>query len=177
MVAMTVISFVLFDPFVWFDSTKHVYTLIWNMTHHYTEYFVHKMTFWTVFESSLLMGVSMVVAVVFMVSKKKLLSPFPKGFIVWLFSITLLLYGIFLTASHQVPRYLQPLTLIWEVLLPLYIFTLIAKMQFSFVHTDEQQQKTRSILSLGVIIALLLSNISSLLIVYHNFFGILTSLF
>lgn len=115
---------VLFDPFLWFMPIQHIKDLWFKITYHYEEFKPTKISFYSLQDISALSFFSIFLAMTFVFLKKKLKSPLPYRFIyIYLFT-TIVLYTIFLTSNYQAERYFLPLVTIWQIFLPLFIFTI-----------------------------------------------------
>jgi hypothetical protein len=53
---------------------------------------------------------------------------FPPSLFAAVLSMTTVLYAVLLSAKFQAQRYFVPILLVWEILLPFYIFSLAEKM-------------------------------------------------
>lgn len=123
------ISFVIFDPFMWFMPIQHLKDLIFKVTYHYSEFAPDHLKFFTILSISATSFISIFLAIFFFFSKKKE-EPvvLPQRFLLILIVMTTFLYGIFLSSRIQAERYFLPIIFIWETFFPLLMFTLINKM-------------------------------------------------
>jgi len=126
---ITNISFVLFDPFMWYMPFQHLKDLIFKIVFHYEYFDTIKMSLSQVLNISALLLVSVFFAVVFLFLKEKIKSPLPTRFIYILLAVTVALYIVFLTAQCQNSRYFLPLINIWQMLLPLFLFSLTSNLK------------------------------------------------
>jgi hypothetical protein len=132
-------SFVLFDPFMWFMPIQHMGDLLFEMLYHYQYFTPTRLGFFYVLAISSFTFVSMFFSIMFMLMKKIDISKsrearplLPNRFSYVLLITTVVLYIIFLTARCQAPRYFLPLISIWQMLLPLFIFSLTANLKPAF---------------------------------------------
>lgn len=119
------VSFCVLDPFMWYMPIQHIKGLIDKVTLHYAHFQPYSLPLGTVVEISLLAGISMMFSIVFMSWKSKLSLPVSKRFIIGLIVLTIGLYCIFLTAHFQAIRYFVPIIFMWELLLPVFLFSLV----------------------------------------------------
>jgi len=133
------ISFVIFDPYMWYMPIKHIKDLIFKITFHYAEITTQHMSLWAILSISIFAFISIGFLLMILFSKGKIKSPIPLNFSFMLLVMTVVLYIIFLTARIQAPRYFQPIISIWEVFLPLFIFPFLPKI-FVF-YNEEKKQK------------------------------------
>jgi hypothetical protein len=124
------ISFAFFDPFMWFMPIKHMGDLIFKVIYHY-EYFPinNKMSLLSILNISAFLITSVFFSTIFLLLKEKIKSPIPQRLIYILLIATTVIYTIFLTSQYQSSRYFLPLISIWEVFLPLFIFSLTSKLR------------------------------------------------
>lgn len=115
--------FILFDPFMWFMPIQHIKDLLFKITYHYEEFKPTKISFYSLQDISALSFFSIILAMMLVFLKKKILSPVPHRFIYTYLITTILLYAIFLTSNYQAERYFLPLVTIWQIFLPLFVFT------------------------------------------------------
>ena len=160
LVGGTFLSFVAFDPFMWFMPVQHIKDLIFKIVYHYAEFAQNHMTFVSVLGISFLAFISIFLSIQFLLFRKKLASPLPPMFVCGLWMMTVALYIIFLTSRIQTPRYFLPIIFIWETFLPLFIFTLIEKIQLTFLKTLSSQEKGRTILKIFIVALLYLYHLS-----------------
>ena len=76
--------------------------------------------------------------------------------------MTSALYDVFLTANSQAERYFMPLIFIWQVFLPLFIFTFINHISFDFLKTKEMQEKARLFSKIFIVVILIIYPLLSL---------------
>jgi hypothetical protein len=116
--------FIILDPFMWFMPIGHIKDLWFKITYHYEEFTPTKLGWLRVFNISTFAGISFLLSLIFVSEKNKLKSPIPIRFIYIFILTTLALYVVFLTSRYQAERYFLPLILIWQILLPIFVFTL-----------------------------------------------------
>jgi len=145
------IAFSIFDPFMWFMPFQHIKDLIHKITYHYSDFPVTHLYFITILSISALSFISIFISLQFLFFRKKISSPLRAPFIVTLIIMTIVLYLILLTSRIQAERYFLPILFIWEVFLPLLLFHLIGKMEFSFLKTPQNQNKMKTALQISVV--------------------------
>ena len=124
-----VAAFVLFDPFMWFMPIRHLGDLIIKAVMHYEYFAPSRLGLLSIIGISSFSVVSMFLAAIFLYKRNEMESPVPKNFIIIMLVTTAILYTIFLTSQFQSARYFLPLVLIWETMLPLFIFNLISNIK------------------------------------------------
>ena len=152
----TFLAFLIFDPFMWFMPFQHIKDLIFKIVYHYAEFAQNHMGFVAVLSLSFLAFISIFLSIQFLLFRKKLISPLPPVFIKILILMTAILYVIFLTSHIQAPRYFLPIIFIWETFLPLFIFSLIEKIEPTFLKTLNGQNKMRMTLKIFIVLLLYL---------------------
>lgn len=148
------VSFFIFDPFMYFMPLKHIKDLIYKITFHYAEFAPTHLSFLNVLNISSLLIISIFLALVliFISKRKELIIPFK--FILMLLFSTIVLYFIFLTSDYQALRYFQSIIFVWEVFLPIFIFSLTKRISFSFLETEIQKIKAQKIMDIFFVIVL-----------------------
>ena len=151
------VAFCVFDPFMWFAPITQVAGLLSAVSNHYggSGYSSVLLYFLPLLHVATLSLVSVFLGICFVLLRKEIPSPLPPRFLVYLLSVTALLSVIFLTADSQESRYFVPLILVWEVFLPFFVYSLISKVQFSFVNTTDGQKKARYVLNAVVFLILI----------------------
>ncbi len=122
-------SFVLFDPFMWYMPVQHISDLLFKIIYHYEYFAPNRLTFSDVLTISIFTFISMFFSIIFLFMEEKIESPLPPKLIYILLIVTAALYMVFLTAECQASRYFLPLINIWQTFLPLFIFSLTAKLR------------------------------------------------
>ncbi len=136
-----VITFAIFDPFLWLIPVKHAKDMIIRITYHYFEYPGPPLDHNLVAIFSVLAFSAMILGAVSLFSKEK--SLMPPVFTFTLFAVTAFLYGVFLTSHSQAMRYFQPMIFIWETLFPLFMFEFISRFRFSFVQSESGRLRAK----------------------------------
>ncbi len=154
-------SFVVADPFMWFMPIQHLSDLVHKFTFHYVDFVPSHLTFMNIFHVSSLSLLCIFFAIIFLFPSKKIVSPLPRTFVLTNIFLTVILYIVVLTADFQSIRYLLPVLFIWEIFLPLYIFSLVDKIRLSFLKTEEQHVRSKEILKVFFI---------GILVCYHLVF-------
>ncbi len=139
---------------MWFMPIVHVGDLVSKVVYHYAEYVPIRMASMFVLAISSLTIISIFLSLVLIRMRDKIKMSVPPVFICTLIIMTSVLYDVFLTAHYQAPRYFLPLILIWEIFLPLFLFTLIDYIQFDFIKDSLSQLHARAYAKVLVIIAL-----------------------
>ena len=148
--------FAIFDPFMWFMPFQHIKDLIFKITYHYQNITPSYIGLSSILSFSSLAFLSIFLSMFFLFSKRRLVSPLPPIFVKVLIFMTSILYIIFLTAHSQAERYFLPIVFIWEVFLPLYIFSLIQEMHitlpFGILKNEPQTTKFLQILFILILL-------------------------
>jgi len=122
------ISFVIFNPFMWFMPVEHVRDLIFKFVFHYSNFITNHLSLLTIFSISSITFISILLSLFFITFKRKINFTLISPFFLWtLIGMTSFLYFIFLTSRFQAERYFVPILFIWEIFFPLFIFFLIDK--------------------------------------------------
>lgn len=120
------LSFVLFDPFMWFMPIQHIKDLLFKIVYHYGYFTPTKVSVLEILHASFFVITSIFLSFIFLIIRKKITPPLPSRFIYSLLAPTIFLCIIFLTAQYQTLRYFLPLINLWQAVLPLWVFTLLA---------------------------------------------------
>jgi hypothetical protein len=156
------LSFCVFDPFMWFMPVKHIGDLIGKVVYHYADFApVHLNGFYVLSFSSLLV-ISVFLSIILIFMRQKIYSVLPPIFTCALIIMTTFLYDIFLTAHYQAERYFMPIVFIWQVFLPIFIFTFVDHMNFDFLRNNEKENKARFFVKICVVVALIIYPVASL---------------
>jgi len=116
--------FCLVNPYMWYMPVQHLKDLLYKMTWHYTEF---TPSFLSIYEVVLVSGlaiVSLFLAGGIIWQKKQVKLLIPLALFLSLIFVTVIGIGVIVTSSYQASRYLTPYVSIWELLLPLFLFTL-----------------------------------------------------
>ncbi len=115
-----VASFFLSDPFMWFMPAQHVLDLVHKFTLHYSN-FPQRMTLrWYEWTNGVSLAVIAMVWFLVLLYRRRLGVGIPTQVMLVFLGISVFA-GLLLTSSkYQAIRYLYPLIIVWEVLLPLY---------------------------------------------------------
>jgi hypothetical protein len=146
--ALLVGAFVVFaalDPFMWFMPVQHIVDILDKAIYHYAEFDPIIMKPAAIFDISLLALVSVVFAIYYRIQRRHA-EPVPRPVIYALLIFTVVMYSIILTSQIQTARYFQPIIMLWESLLPLFLFSLVPQIHFTF-GTIEQQRRVRLLLT------------------------------
>ncbi len=120
--ASLVVSFIAFDPFMWFMPVQHLVDLL-SMSKFIYASMQRSMSLLSVFTISALSIVSLVCALVLIYWKK---LPIPRRAFVALLCMSVVVYVSVLTSRYQAGRYYLPILLTWEVMLPLFLSQLVS---------------------------------------------------
>jgi hypothetical protein len=118
-------AFVIFNPFMWFMPVEHLGDLLYKITYHYNDFTPTVINLIDVLSFSSLTLVSIFILGIVIFIKKRNKMILPPFFFYILSATTVILYIVFLTARYKAFRYFLPITLAWEVLLPMSVFDLI----------------------------------------------------
>jgi hypothetical protein len=130
----TIVAFLVFNPFMWFDPIGHVYYLVTYLVNHHSDYGVSHMSLWMITQISLISWISVLLGMLYIANRKKNLSPLPILFL-WVTILLTIVYNVILfTAIYQVDRYFLPTILLWEVLLPLLVYPLLHYSKYRFLY-------------------------------------------
>jgi hypothetical protein len=137
------IAFYVFDPYMWFAPVTQIKALLSTVGNHYTGYIhVDPSMYLAFFENTALLSViGMLIAVAFIFFPKKLISPIPLRFLRFFLVVTIIVYEIFLTASFQAIRYILPLVFVWDMLTPLFMFSIISQLPLHMMFNAQKSQK------------------------------------
>ena len=120
-------AFVLFNPFMWFMPIQHVKDLIHKVTYHYADFAQINLSAMYICSISSLAFMGIAISIFFAIYYKKIKSPIASPFIYTTIALTVLLHIIFFTSRYKAERYFVPMIFFWEIILPLYVFTLLDK--------------------------------------------------
>lgn len=157
-----ILVFVALDPFMWFMPIRHIQDLIFKMVYHYAEFAPNHLNLSLFIVATLLSLISMFLCIQFLLLRKKMSLPLPPFFMGALLLMTGVLYTIFFTSHYQAIRYFLPTIFIWELFLPLFIFSLIDHTQFSFAGGAGYQFRVRKILKWSVVALILFYHLLSI---------------
>jgi hypothetical protein len=122
------VSFILFNPFMWFMPIQHVRDLIFKFVFHYSNFITNHLSLLSILSISSITFISILLSLFYILSKRKINFTLISPFFLWtLIGMTSVLYFIFLTSRFQAERYFTPILIIWEIFFPLFIFFLIDK--------------------------------------------------
>jgi hypothetical protein len=162
------LTFILFDPFMWFMPVRHIGDLVYKMVLHYTEFTLTYLKPLEVVSFSLVAFVSMFLASFFVFYRNKIRSPVPYNFLVALLLATAVIFNIFLTAQYQTQRYFEPIILMWETLLPFFVFTLGLRVHLNLFQNWKNRFITAEALNSFILVALVLI-LYYLILLWSNF--------
>ncbi len=157
LIGEAILAFIIFDPFMWFMPVQHIKDLIHKAVFHYAYFSEPPLNWVTVMTFSFITLISIFLALTLVLLRKKIKPPLtsrpplPPIFVGMLLCMTSALYVIFLTSHYQAIRYFMPITFIWEMFLPLLLFSMIDDIQFSFARSAHRQLQARKIFRWAVI--------------------------
>lgn len=169
------VVFILLDPYMWYMPVQHIQDLLFKITYHYSEFTYSPISFLSLASICTLTFVSALLSLALLVPKVRVLGVVPPYFLCSLLVMSGVLYTILLTSQIQAERYFLPLTLVWEALLPLTVFTLIEGIDFTFARNSNQATFRKS--TAAVIIIMLYSYQLALLLQYLHGEEILTYIY
>jgi len=109
------------DPFMWYMPVRHVWDLVRKFTMHYSEFAVPHSIQWYEWIHAVLFAMIFVVWAGLTLMRKTRTELVPKQILIILLATWGAAVCLLLTSSFQAVRYLYPIVVIAEVLLPLYI--------------------------------------------------------
>jgi hypothetical protein len=134
MASTVILTFVLLDPFMWYMPITHMHDLFYKMIYHYAEFTLPiptHISFLSLFDMSFLAFLSVLFFFACFALRKKITISLPFTYLFFLLGISIILYTIFTTSDYEAGRYFLPITFIWELFLPLFLFTLISQVKIS----------------------------------------------
>ena len=154
LIGTSFLSFVIFNPFMWFMPLQHIKDLIFKIFYFYAEQTQTSLSFIALLSISLLAVISIILAIFFFFSRKHINPPLPIYFLVNLLIMTFVFYAIILKSHFQAERYFLPIIFIWEVFLPLFVFFLSEKINIVFLKTPNDKSKARKYFQIFFIVLL-----------------------
>jgi hypothetical protein len=115
-------SFLIFDPFMWFMPVQHTKDLVFKMTYHYADFAPTPLSLPLVLTFSSISFISILLIGGTYIPRSPVQKCMSLRFFGVLLLLTIFLYGVFLSSHYQAIRYFLPLTLTWELFLPLVLF-------------------------------------------------------
>jgi hypothetical protein len=163
MVAAACAVFVACDPYMWHMPVQHVGDLFGKAALHHQTFTRNRLDLGEVASLSSLAFLGLAFTLLGQTVPGLARKTLPAVFVWALLSLTVLLYGIFLSASYQAVRYFIPIVFIWQAFLPLQLFDLIAGLRFQSLRTDAARARVRGICAAVVVVLLVGSQIAFLL--------------
>jgi len=155
--------FVVCDPYMWSMPVRHVGDLLGKAALHHQTFTPNRLDPGEAVSLSALaflgLACTLLAQTVPGVTRKKL----PAVFVWALIALTVVLYGVFLSASYQAVRYFIPIVFIWQSLLPLQLFELIEGLQFPSLRTESARNRARWLCAAVVVLLLVGSQVYFLL--------------
>jgi hypothetical protein len=159
--------FVACDPYMWYMPVQHVGDLmgrlILNYRHSTPASIPATLEPMHVVSFSALAFVGMLLSIVGETSVFPSRRTIPRQLVLALVPLTVLLYGIYLSARCPAVRYFIPIVFIWQAFLPLQLFDLIAGLQFESLRTEAARARARQLCAAVVVLLLVGSQIAFLL--------------
>ena len=159
--------FVACDPYMWYMPVQHVGDLMGRLLLNYrhstpasipaTLEPMHVASF------SALAFVGMMLSIVGQTKVFPCRPTIPRQLVLALVPLTVLLYGIYLSARCPAVRYFIPIVFIWQVFLPLQLFDLIAGLRFQSLRTEAARVRARQLCAAVIVLLLVGSQIAFLL--------------
>jgi hypothetical protein len=156
------ISFFAADPFLWFMPIRHLTDLTLKFIKHYAEVPpasivpLSKIVLSNLIRALSLVIVSFVFSLI-LLWKKKLTRIIPVPIYIVIVSTTLLGLAIILTSKYQGERYLSPLIIVWDILLPLFALETFAPTDRLVSEDRCLQSSAKSSLIIGLFLFIQLS--------------------
>ncbi len=125
---LTIGSFVLFDPYMWYMPLQHISDLAYKFIYHYEFFNQVELDLPRILDISNLVIISVTSFLFLYFNTRKKIS-LNIRFIFFVLSVSIISYYIFLTSQINAIRYFMPFILIWEVLFPFIILDLFEYLQ------------------------------------------------
>ena len=155
------IFFCILDPFMWFSPINQIQTLILTMINHHAGiggFSIPIFLLWIQF-TAIYSILGVLFGIILVLFRKEISYIIPVEFIIFLLISTAVLTGVVLTAQSQANRYLQPLVFLWEILFPLFLFSIISDLHFSLFKNEKTQTILRIVLKVSIVLLLILPQI------------------
>ena len=151
-------AFVACDPYMWYMPVHHVGDLmgrlILNYRHSTPASIPATLEPMHVVSFSALAFVGMMLSICGETKVLPYRRTIPRQLVLALVPLTVLLYGVYLSARCPAVRYFIPIVFIWQAFLPLQLFDLIAGLRFQSLRTEAARARARQLCA--VLIAVLL---------------------
>lgn len=116
------VSFFLANPFLWFMPVQHLNDLVHKFTLHHNQFNRHEAIRMISFVHASPLAVVSIVWSCILLFQRRIALIIPARIIVVYFCISVFGLIVILSSSFQAIRYLYPLIIVWEILLPLFVF-------------------------------------------------------
>jgi hypothetical protein len=157
--AGALLGFIVADPFLWFMPIRHVTDLVRKFTIHYAHYSSSKIDPVDFINFMWLAALSFCWAL-FLFYKRRLADIMPLPIVVVFSLISVLsLIGMF-SSTFQAVRYLFPLIVVWEVLLPLFALKTVA------IYPSLAKSQNTPVMSLAIIILSIITQLFAYLTIF-----------
>ena len=117
-----VIAFFIADPFLWFMPVQHVIDLLSKFTMHYSNYRTSVLIPLLDWVHGISLAVIAIAWFLVLYSRRRLNNIVPAQVLLVFLGVSLLAVSLLVSSKFQAIRYLYPLIIVWEVLLPLFAF-------------------------------------------------------
>ena len=153
--------FVACDPYMWYMPVQHVGDLmgrvILNYRHSTPASIPATLEPMHVASFSALAFVGMMLSIIGEMKVFPSRRTIPRQLVLALVPLTVLLYGVYLSARCPAVRYFIPIVFIWQAFLPLQLFDLIAGLRFQSLPTEAARVRARQ-LAVAVVVLLLVGS-------------------
>lgn len=116
------ISFFLADPFLWFMPVQHLSDLVHKFTLHHDQFDRHQTIKIISFAHACTLAAVTIVWSCILLVQRRLSLVVPTQIIAVYFGLSVIGFVIVLSSTFQAIRYLYPVIIVWEILLPLFVF-------------------------------------------------------
>lgn len=159
--------FVACDPYMWYMPVQHVGDLmgrvVLNYRHSTPASIPATLEPMHVASFSALAFMGMMLSIVGEMKVFPHRRTIPRQLVLALVPLTVLLYGVYLSARCPAVRYFIPIVFIWQAFLPLQLFDLIAGLRFQSLRTEAARARAKQACAAVVVLLLVGSQIAFLL--------------
>ena len=125
-IAGTIVSFFVVDPFLWYMPVQHFKDLVYKFTYHYSHYSLPTSINGDEWAHAIPLSVISIVCSLVILNRRPRLLVMPFQIFITLLGITFLASVIIYTSKFQAIRYFYPVIIVWEILLPLFALQLLS---------------------------------------------------
>jgi hypothetical protein len=115
-----VLSFFLADPFLWFMPAQHVIDLLSKFTLHYSYLGSRRHLLWFEWVNGIPLALIAIAWFLILYLRRRLSNIIPTQVLLVFLGITVAAVLMLTSSKFQAVRYLYPLTIVWEIFLPLF---------------------------------------------------------